>query len=282
MINNIVYLITKFLNYSLLMHTSDDENFDTLEVKQQCILSNLRLSLLAIPLGNKIYYICTYKKIVDNILKKENYSFTYILDYDLKWGRKSPDLIEKSVSEYVKNIENQSVKKTEEQEEFLKQRISENNESMSTIRNKITHYTTIMFALASGLTYLYTKISVFIFPNLQALIYYYLLLIITTQVLNLALFLRKGMMTSSFYQSSFKELRTSTYKCELTKSFYRDWLAKNDDVRYFTGIVKNAEKHLYRSICIGLIAFLVVSTFPNENVKQNNHGISKFSENYII
>lgn len=61
------------------------------------------------------------------------------------------------VKEYVENIRNQSIEKTKEQEEFLKQRISENNGSMSTIRYKITHYTTIIFAFASALVYLFTK-----------------------------------------------------------------------------------------------------------------------------
>lgn len=61
----------KFLNYSLLFHTSDDENFDTLEVRQQCVLDNLRLSLLAIPFGSKIYYIFTYRKITTKFLKRK-------------------------------------------------------------------------------------------------------------------------------------------------------------------------------------------------------------------
>lgn len=269
----------KFLNYSLLFHTSDDENFDTLEVRQQCVLDNLRLSLLAIPFGSKIYYIFTYRKITTKFLKKENYRFSFILDYDSTWGRKSPEFIENKVNEYVKHIENQPLEKTKEQEEFLKQRISENNENMSTIRNKITHYTTMIFAFASALVYLFAKTSVVYSSNTLALIYYYILLTITVQVVNSALFLRKGMLISSFYQSSFKELRTSTYKHELIKSFYRDWFAKNDDVRYFAGIVKNAEKYLYRAICIGFIFFILITLSSNED---NQTGMHHFSNVYII
>ncbi|WP_270447651.1 hypothetical protein [Klebsiella pneumoniae] len=279
MINNIIYLIIRFLNYSLLFHTSVDENFDTLETRQQCVLDNLRLSLIAIPLGNKIYYILTFKKSSPDLLKKENFGFLFILDYDLKWGRKSPDFIESQVEKYVKNIEAQSMEKTKEQEEFLKQRISENNESMSVIRNKITHYTAIMLAFASALVYLFTKTSAIYSSSVLILIYYYILLIITVQVVNLALFLRKGMLISSFYQSSFKELRTSVYKKELTKSFYRDWFAKNDDVRYFAGIVKNAEKHLYRAICIGFIFFTLITLSSNEN---NQTDTLHSSEVYIV
>ncbi|CAI1570528.1 hypothetical protein [Serratia entomophila] len=279
MINNIAYLIMKFLNYSLLFHTSDDENFDTLEARQKCVLANLRLSLIAIPFGNKNYYIFTFKKIASNFFNKENYGFLFILDYDLKWGRKSPDFIENKVREYVENIGNQSVEKTKEQEEFLKQRISENNENMSTIRNKITHYTTIMFAFASALVYLFTKTSVVYASNTLTLIYYYILLTITVQVVNSALFLRKGMLISSFYQSSFKELRTSAYKHELTKSFYRDWFAKNDDVRYFAGIIKNAEKYLYRAICIGFIFFILITLSSREDNQTDRH---RFSNAYII
>ncbi|ECJ2319310.1 hypothetical protein FNH64_24750 [Salmonella enterica subsp. diarizonae] len=179
----------------------------------------------------------------------------------------------------MENIENQSAEKIKEQEEFLKQRITENNESMSTIRNKITHYTTIIFAFASALVYLFSKTSVVYSSNALALIYYYILLTITVQVVNSALFLRKGMLISSFYQSSFKELRTSAYKHELIKSFYRDWFAKNDDVRYFAGIVKNAEKYLYRAICIGFMFFILITLLSNENNKTDKH---HFSNVYII
>lgn len=279
MINNIAYLIMKLLNYSLLFHTSDDENFDTLKVRQQCVLANLRLSLIALPFGNKNYYIFTFRKISSDFFNKENYNFLFILDYDLKWGRKSPDFIEKKVKEYIENIGNQAIEKTKEQEEFLKQRISENNESMSTIRNKITHYTTIIFAFTSALVYLFTKTSTVYSSNTLALMYYYILLTITVQVVNSALFLRKGMLISSFYQSSFKDLRASAYKHELTKSLYRDWVAKNDDVRYFAGIVKNAEKYLYRAICIGFIFFILITLSSKEDKQTEEH---HFSSVYII
>lgn len=150
---------------------------------------------------------------------------------------------------------------------------------MSTIRNKITHYTTIIFAFASALVYLFTKKFVVYTLNTLALIYYYILLTITVQVVNSALFLRKGMLISSFYQSSFKELRMLAYKHEITKSFYRDWFAKNDDVRYFAGIIKNAEKYLYRAIYIGFIFFILITLSSNEDNQTDKH---HFSNVYII
>lgn len=282
MINKIFFIFIKILNYSLFFHTSYDENFDTIESEQSISIVNLRFSLINIPLGRKIYYFITYRKTSDNYFNRKNFNLIYLLDYDLKWGRKTANIIEGQVKDYVKNIYNQPIEKTKEQESFLKQRISESNESMSTIRNKITHYTTIMFAFASALTYLYTKTSIPFCPSFVAFIYHYLLFIITVQVLNLALFLRKGMMINSFYQSSFKELRQSDYKHELTISIYRDWLARNDDTRYFSGIVKNAEKYLYRSICIGLISFLVVNSFSNNNTHIKNDNILTIPDSHII
>ncbi|WP_263063510.1 hypothetical protein [Dickeya dadantii] len=282
MINKIIIIFVKLLNFSLFFHASHDENFDTIEAKQLSNIEDLRFSLINIPFGNRIYYFLSYRKISNNFFNVENFTFIYLLDYDIKWGRKTADALEFQVKNYVKSIDNQSIEKTNEQEVFLKQRISESNESMSTIRNKITHYTTILFAFASALVYLFTKTSVAFCPSFVALIYYYLLLIITVQVINLALFLRKGMMINSFYQSSFKDLRRSDYKHELTKSFYRDWLAKNDDTRYFAGIVKNAEKYLYRSICIGLISFVIVNSFSNENTYIKNDSVLTISETYII
>ncbi|MBN3114380.1 hypothetical protein H4F46_05625 [Pectobacterium brasiliense] len=282
MINKIFSIFIKILNYSLFFHTSYDENFDTIESEQSISFVNLRFSLINIPFGRKIYYFITYRKTSDNYFNRKDFNLIYLLDYDLKWGRKTANIIEGQVKDYVKNIYNQTIEKTKEQESFLKQRISESNESMSTIRNKITHYTTIMFAFASALTYLYTKTSISFCPSFVAFIYHYLLFIITVQVLNLALFLRKGMMINSFYQSSFKELRQSDYKHELTTSIYRDWLARNDDTRYFSGIVKNAEKYLYRSICIGLISFLVVNSFSNNNTHIKNDNILTIPDSHII
>ncbi|PWC22828.1 hypothetical protein DDT52_00730 [Brenneria roseae subsp. roseae] len=259
MINKIIFIVVKILNYSLLFHTSIDDNFDTIEKMEQVSHVNVRISLITIPFGSRIFYFLTYKKEGCIFFEKENFNSFFVLDYDLKWGRKKEDIIESLVNDYKIHIDNQPIEKIKNQDEFLKQKISENNDSMSTVRNKITHYTTIMLALTGALTYLYTKISIADLSNYLSLFFCYLLIIITAQIINLALFLRKGMMVSSFYQSSFKDLKNSSYKHELTKSLYRDWLAKNDDVRYFSGIVKNSEKYLYRAICIGIIAFIIIT-----------------------
>ncbi|EEX9031742.1 hypothetical protein E9Z92_001684 [Escherichia coli] len=253
---NFIYFIIKLLNFSLLFHTSLDENFDTIEKRNVINSTSLRVSLLCFPVGSKIIYLLTFNKKSNRILDKSNFQFFTSIHYDTLCPRISGTKIEEYVMTYSQYIKSILPKRRKEQEDFLKQRLSENNDSLSNLQSKITHYTTITIALTGAVVYLQT-----ILPSANTniairFISYYLFFILLVDIINLFLFLRKGMMVSSFSQSSFKSLKFDNSNHALTKAIYRDWIARKDDVRYFAGIVRNAEKYLYRSILVGITLYM--------------------------
>ncbi|EFN9426897.1 TPA: hypothetical protein ACXGT9_005045, partial [Escherichia coli] len=244
------------LNFSLLFHTSLDESFDTIEKRNVINSTSLRVSLLCFPVGSKIIYLLTFNKKSKRILDKSNFHFFTSIHYDTLCPRISGAKIEEYVMAYSQYIKSILPKRRKEQEDFLKQRLSENNDSLSNLQSKITHYTTITIALTGAVVYLQT-----ILPSANTnfairFISYYLFFILLVNIINLFLFLRKGMMVSSFSQSSFKSLKFDNSNYALTKAIYRDWIARKDDVRYFAGIVRNAEKYLYRSILVGITLYM--------------------------
>ncbi|HAM5500668.1 TPA: hypothetical protein IB137_004796, partial [Escherichia coli] len=153
---NFIYFIIKLLNFSLLFHTSLDENFDTIEKRNVINSTSLRVSLLCFPVGSKIIYLLTFNKKSNRILDKSNFQFFTSIHYDTLCPRISGTKIEEYVMAYSQYIKSILPKRRKEQEDFLKQRLSENNDSLSNLQSKITHYTTITIALTGAVVYLQT------------------------------------------------------------------------------------------------------------------------------
>lgn len=253
-----LYYLIRILNLSLILHVSSDANFDTIEAKiENDSIKSLRFSLFYLPIGLKIYYFFTLS--FDDKCKCIA-SKKHILDYNLCEGRKSKEIIDKSVDKYISDtLKNINEKERVRQEEFLKIRISENKSGMSVIHNKTSYYTTIMLALASFYIYLTVELLKTPIDNMLAYFSCYTLATLIIFMVNLSIFLKNCIQVNSFHSSSFKTLREDHTRYALTKAFYRDWYASNDDVRYFTGLVRNCEKYLYLSIIFGVITFAVLS-----------------------
>lgn len=254
--DNFIYFIIKLLNFSFLFHTSLDENFDTIEKSNVINFTSLRASLLCFPAGSKVIYILTFNKKSERIFDKSNFQFFASIHYDELCPRISVEEIEKYVMAYSQYIKSILPKRRKEQEDFLKQRLSENNDRLSNLQSKITHYTTITIALTGAVVYLQSILPPANTNFAIKFISYYLFFILLIDIINLFLFLRKGIMVSSFSQSSFKSLKFDNSHYALTKAIYHDWIARKDDVIYFAGIVRNAEKYLYRSILVGISLYI--------------------------
>ncbi|KAB7895994.1 hypothetical protein GA565_08330 [Rouxiella sp. S1S-2] len=268
MINKSLYFLAKIFNCSLLLHVSHDMNFDTVDGKNN--FRDFRISFLQIPLGEKILYFLTYKIIGTTVFSRKNFKFFYSLKFDSIQKRIGSQCIDTLVKQYEQNVSSKlELNQLNQQEAFLTQRISECNDSISNVYNRISYYLTIMLAFFGVITYLFTVNFNCEFLIIQT-IYYYLILIIIFDNISLAFFIKKGLSVNSFHRSSFKDLRTDSGSDALAKSLYRDWTASKNDTEYFVGILKNSEKYMYRIIVIGIIT-LSLSYIP-QVVKPSNSG----------
>ncbi|WP_050942222.1 hypothetical protein, partial [Yersinia enterocolitica] len=240
-------MMSKFLlifNYLPFFHISNDQNFGTYND-----LDTARYSLFSLPWGKSIFYLFTlYKK--DDSYHVDCYKK---LSFDQVQSRVKPSEIEEKVAVYKEHITSISDQERERQEEFLKIRITELTGALYSLQNKVSFYSTIGLALLGFLGYLLGEIINSNAPMVMTWILYTLWGVSSLYALNLALFIISSIAISSFYQSSFGDLKKDPNKAALAISFYRDWYDIKDAVRYIASLVKNIEKYLYRLIFICIV-----------------------------
>lgn len=280
MLNKLLFLLTKILNSSPLFHISADDNFDTIEKNNFSAGQEFRLALLALSFGTIKIYLIT-GTFTANPFKWKETSLFYRLSFDIVQKRKSPSILEAQMNKYenitLKNIDDETRTK---QEEFLKLRIAENNDSLSSIFNKVNYHTTIILAYAAVLVYTYTKLIGLQITATTTLIYY-LAIINLLNMFDLMFLLKMTVSISGFTRSTFKELRSCNEKYSLTKSLYFDWAASTDDVKYFAGLAKNSEIISMRIIFIGIIVLVSTTLFP-EQTKNSQQGTSVFLQSFAF
>jgi hypothetical protein len=266
--NKFLVLILKTLNLSMLFHCSIDSNFDSIESDKINPETSVRFSIIYFPLGVLRLYILTI-----NVHRKDGKpsSFDMRFKYNLQFNdiQIPPDpneLLKLTESYELKTLAKNSASSLSQQEEFLKIRISENQNSKANILNKSGYHTTIILAFAAVLVFSYTQ-----FIEIKTPIYYsvavcYLFTITFFEIVNLVLFLKKSVEVRGVHRSTFKDLRESEKYYALAKSLYFDWLSTSKDLTYNVGLARNTERSSLRIIALGLsILVLVVAAPQNTN-----------------
>lgn len=259
--NKFIILVLKLLNLSIIFHTSADSNFDSIEAGKIDQDTSLRFSALYLPLGMVRLYILTV-----NIHRKNGVplSFDSKLIFTINFNdiQKSIDLatISKRTEDYETEILSAvSATSLTQQEEFLKMRISENQNSMANILNKSGYHTTVMLAYAAVLAFAYTQYLEIETTKYLCILFTYLATITFFEIINLALFLKKSVEVRGIYRSTFNELKTSDKNYALAKSLYFDWQSTNNSLTYSVGLARNTEQSSIRVITLGLtILFLAI------------------------
>ncbi|HBC7431402.1 TPA: hypothetical protein KEY68_003702 [Providencia rettgeri] len=248
---SIIHFLFTILNSIPIIHVSNDDNYGTYHN-----IETIRISLLSIPLGKKIFYFLSKKR---NCKKIELFKVIY---FDIEQCRVSPEEVDEKVSNYELYLKTTSPLQREKQEEFLKIRIAESIGSLSSLHNKVSFYSTIGLALFGFLGYLLTEIV-----NLKTFIYIKWWLfsfwsLSALYALNLVFFIKAAIAVTSFNKSKFSTLRNNVKETALLTAFYRDWYDITDAVRYHASLVKNIEKYLSYLIisCVLTWGILFIST----------------------
>lgn len=274
---NIIYFLLKIFNFIPLLHFSQDKNFDTISRSFFSLNDTFRISLIALNFGTYKIYLITIS-IIPTSWQFLNFRFFDILSFDQVQGRMTAQDITKLANEYeydtLKKINTETRLR---QEEFLKMRISENNDALNNIFNKLNYYTTIILAFSAALVYAYSKLNE-IPLSIATTIIYSIVIINVLDIFDLILLLRRSVSISGFIRSTFKNLRTSNDNYSLTKSLYFDWIASTNDVKYYAGLTKNAEMRSVRVILTGFL-LLICATLTFNSIEQENNGSLMYLQN---
>ncbi|MFP2485677.1 hypothetical protein [Enterobacter ludwigii] len=278
MIKNIMFIILKMFNVNPIVHISIDENFDTIIPSLVTRKNTFRLSLVALNAGTIKIYIITFL-FSPQTFKFSELNFIKALHFDKVQHRKTDIELQAMTDTYeVQTLQKINNDDKAMQEEFLKIRISENNDSLSNIFDKLNYYTTIILAFSAALIYAYSKLIEFQL-NITTYLIYYIAFINLLDLLDLILLLRRSVSISGFIRSSFKDLRKSKTTYALTKSLYFDWAASTDDVKYYAGLTKNTEMRSFRVILLGFFLLISTTIFYN-NAENDNSGTLFYLQSY--
>ncbi len=251
MISTITFVL-KLLNTLPIFHISNDDNFGTYNN-----FSTARLSLFSIPLGTNIIYVISLNRV------NNKFNFFKCISFDELQSRVEPSEVEEKVKSYELYLRTSTNLQQIQQEEFLKIRIAESIGSLYSLHNKVSFYSTIGLALFGFLGFLLTEIvnfKTFFYIKLSPYFLWGLSLVYAT---NLTLFIKKAIAVSSFYKSSFGDLKKNSKETALSTAFYRDWYDIKDAVRYYASLVKNIEKYLYRLIGACILTWLSIFILSN-------------------
>lgn len=278
MIKNLIFVVLRFFNSTPLLHVSIDENFDTVTHSHVSTKTRFRFSLAALSLGTLKLYIFTFS-IIPNALRMEGFKLFYLLDFDKIQYRKNSNEINAITKKYEdETLNNLESDERLRQEEFLKIRITENNDTLSNIFDKANYYTTVILAFSAALVYAYSKL-IELQLNITTLVIFYLALINMLDLLDLLLLLRRSVSVSGFHRSSFENLRTCKKEYALTKSLYFDWVASSNDVQYYAGLTKNTEMRSFRVILVGFL-LLICTTIKFNYVENKQDGALLYLQSY--
>lgn len=278
MTKKIAFFIMKLFNLIPIIHLSLDENFDTITYSIASTKKAYRLSLIALNFGIFKLYIFTFL-FTPKHFQISNFSTYKVLEFNKVQCRKTGSEITIMANEYENNtLLNINIDERSRQEEYLKIKTSENNDSLSNIFDKVNYYTTVLLAFSAALVYAYSKIIELQF-NITTLAIFYLALINLLDLFDLIFLLRHSVSVSGFHRSTFKSLKANRMDYALTKSLYFDWIASSDDVKYYAGLTKNTEMRSFRVILIGLI-LLICTTLTSNHVAKEQPSSLLYLQNY--
>ncbi|MEC6796819.1 hypothetical protein VXS03_07150 [Photobacterium sp. S4TG1] len=246
-LDEMILICCKFLNYLPLFHLSCDESFDTIKS-----MTNFRFSFISLPWGDKHLYFLSYKKGIKffHVLRLSDINKPYEEE-------QVNDLTDKflSLEDDKENLNSQL------RIEFLKFKYAELQNSINTLNNKVNNYIAISLVYIGVFTYLF-KIAI----NVTSLPFVFFIWILLTlfgiNLLNVLILLRRYLQVKSYMKSKFSSFKQSPDWRSLAKSFYIDWLTSKDEQNASASLVLNIEKYFIRSIVFSLLLFFSITIEP--------------------
>lgn len=252
--------ISIVLNWSFLFHISCDGNFDTIAQGK-----HIRVSFLSFCWGVSHYYFITYSYEANrlSIFKKLSYNDVAPI--------KSLGEIKNSVNKYSEILGVVKVENHDEQVDFLKEKKSDNKQSISTSESKANFLLAFITTFSGVLIYLmpdlmrYKSGSTF-----QIITIYFLWLSVVITIFNSFTFIFEVVKVRGYRRFSFSDFTNQTQGDNYVILYhYYEWLSSCSDSAYKVGLLKNAEKYCQRVCLLSVLLWYFFQIFPSDSEKKN-------------
>lgn len=234
------------LNLLPIFHVSRDEKFDDVDC-----LTELRLSLIWLPWGDKHLYFLSYSQ------QSSLELFSVLKLSDLQPFRQREEL--KQYADRFLNLNDDTDSlKSQLRIEFLKYKHTDCQNSINTLNNKVNSYLAIALAYAGLFAFLLQSILKLNFSSFSMLMWVVFILS-GINLINILVLLRRYLQVKANNKSTFNSFKDDPTWRLLAKSIYIDWLTSNEERTVAASLVMNIEKYLIRSIFMSsLLLFLIV------------------------
>lgn len=267
--------IAQILNWSPFLHVSEDSSFGSI-----VNLVSIRLSLLAIPLGNNKFYLLSFVKNGVNKWEFEIYKCLKFYDVCKNEDQSQIDIKTESYKNLIATHEDEKIRF---QIDLLKDKLNQNQNRKSTVYNKLNNYAAIALVYIGFIGYLFTellsiKINNIYFKNSYWLIFAFLILL----SFNFFSFVQFGLSIKAFVRSKFSDLKNDPTEKQLALSYYTDWYSSKNEADIISSIICNIEEYFKRSLVITILLWLCIVINNNLTSKTFSKIISHENQYLIV
>ena len=266
---NIVSVLN-ILNWSPLLRTSNDYNFDSIGnsgANRTFIIGGSisplkakdRISLLAIDFGENKYYVCSFvRNDANNKFDFKCFENLNFYTFCKKTSQNEVDLKTMAYKDFIVNASHTDIM-LDIQTDFLKEKFNQNKDIKSTTYNKINNYVSINLAHIAFIGYIFTEILSI--KNHNNFYYSFLVLfsIAFLYTVNYSLLLKSGLSVKPLIRSTFKDLKQKPTNKQLATSYYTDWFSSNNEQHLLASIVCNIEVYFIRSLVLTILSWLTLT-----------------------
>ncbi|MBM0511876.1 hypothetical protein [Aeromonas hydrophila] len=268
--NKFIFYICRGLNLLPILHISNDKEFDSVSTLTE--LTDLRISLIALPLGDKYLYFVSY-------CTSSGFNFVFNIKLsDIQPPQNQSELTEKKEN-FLTLKDDDKGSQSQLRIELLKHKYAECQGSINTLNNKVNSYIAIALVYA-GLFALLLKLCLRYQDALFGWLTWSLFLISGISLANVLILLHRYLQVKQTLKSKFSDFKENPSWKSLAKSIYIDWITAKDEQIEAASIVKNIEKYFIRSIASAL--FLLFSIFLSHTYKITSPLIKGDDSHFII
>ncbi|MFA0061785.1 hypothetical protein AB4370_18500 [Vibrio cyclitrophicus] len=248
--NSIWYKLKSFffwiLNISPILHISRDKGFDSITQ-----LTDLRISLLSLPWGDKHLYFISRTK-------EKGFEFFSVLKISDLQPSRSQEELKNCKSNFLELDDDADEMKSQLRIDFLKHKHTDCQNSLNTLNNKVNSYIAIALVYAGVCTFLFKSLLQIPVSTTSCLLMWGGFALSIIFLINVLVLLRRYLQVKASTKSMFNSFKDSPDWKKLSAGIYIDWLTSQEEQTAAATLVRNIEKYFIRSIALS--TFLLIAT----------------------
>lgn len=248
-------LTATILNFSFILHTSCDKNFDTYRPGLP-----VRISLLHLNIAMTHFYFLTY------CFHAKKFSFCSRINFKDLVPPVDPATINAEVNAFNLRLSGKS-DIHDAQIDFLKEKKSDNKDAISGAHNKASFFLAFITSVVGLLTFLLPTIYEYHSQSyIKIIILWFLIVSSLLSILNSGIFIFEILNVKGYVRYKFKDLSPSKGDNFELLYHYFEWKAGDAERVIVISLLKNAIKYSVSVFCFSILLWVFIQIFPSEKV----------------